>query len=79
MVKEKLKEEIDKLNEDKQKKIADYMALIQFQSKQVELWYPYWQRTPSQRAREFPEWVSHLSKNSPSIPDEATIRDSIYR
>ncbi len=47
MVRENLKEEIDNLNEDKQKKIADYIAFIQFQSKQDELSYAYWQRTPS--------------------------------
>jgi Asp-tRNA(Asn)/Glu-tRNA(Gln) amidotransferase B subunit len=38
-----------------------------------------WQRaTPSERAREFREWVLQLPKGSPSLPDEAFNRDSIY-
>lgn len=71
MLREKLKEEIDKLNEEQLKKLADYIALIQFQPKQVELSVPFWQKaTPSERSEEFRKWVSQLPKNSPSHPIE---------
>ncbi len=79
MLREKLKEELDKLNEQQLHKIADYIAFIDFQSKQVEASVPFWQKaTPAERAKEFQQWVSQLSRNGVSLPDEAFSRDSIY-
>ena len=79
MLRDNLKKEIDKLNEEQLKKIADFIAFIEFQSRQIESLHPLWQRvTPTERAREFREWVSQLPKNSPSLPNEAISRDSIY-
>ncbi len=79
MLREKLKQDLDKFNEEQLKKIADFIAFIEFQSRQVESSVPFWQRaTPAERAREFREWVSQLPKNSPNLPDEAFSRDSIY-
>ncbi|MBD1926546.1 hypothetical protein H6F74_09860 [Trichocoleus sp. FACHB-90] len=55
------------------------LAFVKIQSRQVESSVPFWQRaTPVERARELREWVSQLPKNSPSLPDEAFSRDSIY-
>jgi len=34
--------------------------------------------TPTERVKDFREWVSQLPKTSPSLPDEAFSRDSIY-
>lgn len=79
MLRENLKKEIDKLNEEQLKKIADFIAFIEFQSRQVESSVPFWQRaTPAERARDFREWVSQLPQSGVSLPDEAFSRDSIY-
>ena len=79
MLRDDLKKELDKLTDEQLKTIADFIASIEFQSKQVASSVPFWQRaTPSERAREFREWVLQLPKGSPSLPDEAFSRDSIY-
>ncbi|MBE9202197.1 hypothetical protein IQ218_00305 [Synechocystis salina LEGE 06099] len=79
MLRENLKEKLDELNDEQVEKIADFMAFIEFQSKQVASSLPFWQKaTPSDRAREFREWVSQLAKGSPSLSEEAFDRDSIY-
>jgi hypothetical protein len=79
MLREDIKKELDKLNDDQLKKIADFIADLEFQSRQVASSVPLWQRaTPYQRAREFREWVLQLPKGSPSLRDEAFSRDSIY-
>lgn len=79
MLRDKLKQALDKLNEEQLKKIADFIAFIEFQSKQVELSTPFLQKTtPVERAKEFREWVSQLSQTSTSLPDEAFSRESIY-
>ncbi|MDG2991342.1 hypothetical protein L3556_10430 [Candidatus Synechococcus calcipolaris G9] len=79
MLRENLKKELDKLNDNQLKKIADFIALIEFQSREVSLPAPLWQRAASSdRAREFREWVLQLPKSSPSLPDKAFSRDSIY-
>lgn len=79
MLREDLKKELDKLNEEQLKKIADFIAFIEFQSGQATSLAPFWQRaTPSERAREFREWVLQLPKDGPSLPDEAFSRDHIY-
>jgi hypothetical protein len=78
MLREDLKKELDKLDDEQLKKIADFMAFIEFQSKQVVSSVPFWQRTtPSDRAREFREWVLQLPQGSPSLGDEAFSRDNI--
>jgi len=79
MLREKLKQELDKLNEEQLKKIADFIAFIEFQAKQVESSTLFWQRiTPMERAKEFREWVSQLPKTNLSLSDEAFSRESIY-
>jgi hypothetical protein len=79
MLREDLKKELDRLNDEQLKKIADFIAFIEFQSTQVASSTPFWQRaTSAERAKEFGEWVSQLPKNSFSLPDEAFSRDNIY-
>ncbi len=79
MLKENLKKEIDKLNEEQLLKIADFIAFIEFQAKQVKSSVAFWQNlTPVERSSEFRTWVSQLPKSDVSLPDEATSRDSIY-
>ena len=79
MLREDLKKELDKLNDEQLKKIADFIAFIEFQSRQVSSSIPFWKRaTSSDRAREFREWVLQLPQGSPSLRDEAFSRDNIY-
>jgi hypothetical protein len=79
MLREDLKKELDALNDDQLKKVADFIAFVEFQSKQAAVSVPFWQSAaPAERAREFREWVLQLPKGSPSLPDEAFSRDSIY-
>lgn len=78
MLREKLKQEIDKLNEEQLKKIADFIANLEFQSRH-ESSHPFWRvATPAERSRNFREWVSQLPANSQSLSDAAFSRDSIY-
>lgn len=81
MLREALKQELDRLNEDELQKIADFIRLISSSSSSATFpsEVPFWQRaTPTERACEFRDWVSHLSKTSISLSDEAGSRESIY-
>ena len=77
MLKEKLKQEIDKLSNQQLKIIADLMGTREFQTGKLERVAPPWQ-TPEERARDFWAWISQLPKNNPSLFDRAFSRDSIY-
>jgi hypothetical protein len=78
MLREDLKKELDKLNDEQLKKIADFIAFIEFQSRQAPPSTPFWQRATSvERSREFRTW-SQLPNNGLSLPDEAFSRDTIY-
>jgi hypothetical protein len=79
MLREDLKKKLDNLNDEKLKKIADFIAFIEFQSKQATSSTPFWQRATSvERSREFRTWISQLPNNGLSLPDEAFSRDTIY-
>lgn len=80
MLREQLKQQIDRLNEDQLQKIADFINLIQSQSEQLTSYkIPFWQTaTPAERAREFRNWVSQLPRTGVSLSDEAFSRDRIY-
>ena len=79
MLREKIKQELDKLNEEQLEKIADFIAFIEFQAKQVSDTAPCWQKaTPEARAKEFRQWVSQLPETGLSLSDQAFSRDSIY-
>ena len=80
MLREKLKQELDRLNEDQLKKIADFITLIESESDRItSSFVPFWQTaTAAERAREFRDWISQLPTTSVSLPDEAFSRDLIY-
>jgi hypothetical protein len=79
MLREDLKRKLDNLNDEKLKNIADFIAFIEFQSRQATSSTPFWQRaTPVERSREFRTWISQLPNNGLSLPDEAFSRDILY-
>jgi hypothetical protein len=79
MLREDLKRKLDNLNDEKLKKIADFIAFIEFQSRHDVSSTPFWQRATSvERSREFRTWISQLHNNGLSLPDEAFSRDTIY-
>ncbi|HEY9852480.1 MAG TPA: hypothetical protein V6D28_23615 [Leptolyngbyaceae cyanobacterium] len=80
MLREKLKQELDRLNEDQLKKIADFISLIDSEANQLtSSFVPFWQTaTPSERAREFRDWISQLPTTNVSLSDEAFSSDRIY-
>ncbi len=79
MLREDLKKELDKLNNEQLKKIADFIAFVEFQSRQATSSTPFWQRATSvERSKEFRKWISQLPKNGSSLPDQAFSRDTIY-
>ena len=48
MLREKLKRELDKFNEEQLKQIADFIKFIEFKSKENTVPTPFWQRaTPT--------------------------------
>lgn len=61
MLKDTLKKEIDNLNEEQLKKIADFVVLLKAENtKKIET-KPFWQQaTPTERAQNFRDWVSQL-------------------
>lgn len=79
MLREDLKKELDKLNDEQLKKIADFIADLEFQSRQVTPSTPFWRRATSvERSKELRRWILQLPKNGSSLPDEAFSRDAIY-
>ncbi|WP_414621539.1 hypothetical protein [Calothrix sp. CCY 0018] len=78
MLKEKLKKQIDNLNEEQLKKLAAFISSTEFQSEQIESLTPSQDSTPAKRAAEFRGWVSQLPSSGVSLADEALSRDSIY-
>jgi phytoene dehydrogenase-like protein len=79
MLRETLKQEIDKLSDGQLRKIADFVASIKAQAQQLTKTVPFWQRaTPTERAEDFRLWVDQLPKTSTTLADEAFERGSIY-
>ena len=79
MLKDTLKKEIDNLNEEQLKQIADFVISLKTQKELKTETKPYWQSaTPKARAQNFRQWVSQLPETKLSLPDEAFDRDSIY-
>lgn len=79
MLRDTLKQEIDKLSESQLRKIADFVTSIKAQAQQLAKTVPFWQRaTPKERAQDFRDWVAQLPKTSLSLTDEAFDRGSIY-
>ena len=64
MLREDLKKELDNLNEEQLRKIADFIADLEFKSRPIVQSNPFWQRATSvERSREFRKWISQLPKN----------------
>ncbi len=79
MLRERLKQEIDTLDESQLSSIAEFVASIKAQAQHLVQRAPFWQRaTPAERAQDFKEWVAELPKTGLSLSDEAFDRDSIY-
>ena len=79
MLRETLKQEIDKLNQSQLRKIADFVHSIQAQAEQLTNTIPFWQHaTPVERAEDFRTWVAQLSRTSTTLADEAFDRGDIY-
>ncbi|MBE9040259.1 hypothetical protein IQ235_05560 [Oscillatoriales cyanobacterium LEGE 11467] len=76
-LKESLKQELDKLNEEQLKQVANFIAFVEFATTRVNI--PFWQTaTPAQRAARWCESVAPRGTASPNLPDAALRRDSIY-
>jgi len=79
MLRDVLKQEIDKLNDNQLERIAEFIDLVKFQTQNLAQSVPFWQRaTSTERAQDFLAWVEQLPKTGVSLPDEAFDRGSIY-
>ena len=79
MLRETLKQEIDKLSDSQLKKVADFVTSIKTQAQQLTKSVPFWQcATPAERAQDFRIWVAQLPKSTISLADVAFDRGSIY-
>ncbi|MEM9006452.1 MAG: hypothetical protein AAGE59_23375 [Cyanobacteria bacterium P01_F01_bin.86] len=79
MLRENLKQEIDKLNDSQLRKIADFINSVKAQAQQLAHSMPFWQRaTPVERADNFRGWVAQLPKASVTLSNEAFDRSNIY-
>ncbi|MBD1843162.1 hypothetical protein H6F89_07045 [Cyanobacteria bacterium FACHB-63] len=77
MLKEEVKQEIDKLNDDQLKQVESFIASIKLQAEKSSA--PLWQRTtPAERAKDLEEWASQFPLTGGSLPDEAYDRENIY-
>jgi hypothetical protein len=73
MLRETLKQEIDRLSEAQLRKIADFVDSIKTETA------PVWQRdTPIDRAEDFRAWIAQLPESSITLSDTAFDRNSIY-
>ena len=79
MLRDTLKQEIDRLSEDQLRQLAELIALVKHQTQDISKSMPFWQRaTPAERAQNFRAWAQQLPKTGLSLPDVACDRASIY-
>jgi hypothetical protein len=79
MLRDVIRQEIDKLSESQLKRIAEFIALVKLQPQAMSAKVPFWKSaTPTERAQDFRVWVEQLPKTGLSLPDEAFDRSSIY-
>jgi hypothetical protein len=63
MLRDTLKQEIDKLSETQLPRIAEFIALIKLQDKQILTDAPFWKSaTSTERAQDFRVWINQLPK-----------------
>jgi hypothetical protein len=78
-LKENLKQNLDRLNEEQLKQVANFIAFIEFTARRVGVNLPFWQiATPTGRVARWRESVAKRGTVSPNLPDAALHRDSIY-
>lgn len=79
MLRETLKQEIDKLSESQLKKIADLVNSFKSQTESPPQDNLFWQHaTPLERAQNFRTWVSQLPQTGSSLTNKAFDRGTIY-
>lgn len=79
MLRDVLKQEIDRLSENQLRRVADFIDLVKLQTQSIAASTPFWQRgTPAERAKDFQAWVEQLPKTGLSLPDDACDRGNIY-
>ncbi|BAU11728.1 unknown protein [Leptolyngbya sp. NIES-3755] len=79
MLKEKVKQQIDKLNEEQLKQVESFIATLQIQAQQSQEPRRFWETaTPEEWVRSFQEMVAQFPKTGGSLSDEACDRESIY-
>ena len=79
MLRETLKQEIDQLNDNQLRQIADFIHSVKTQAQWLTKAIPFWQRATSvERAEDFRKWVTQLPKTNMSLSDEAFDRGNIY-
>ncbi|MDY6785515.1 MAG: hypothetical protein SW833_23695 [Cyanobacteriota bacterium] len=79
VLKENLKQELDKLNEEQLKQVANFIAFLEFAARGDRKNAPFWETaTPSDRVARWRNSVAPSGTQSPNLPDEALRRDSIY-
>ncbi len=79
MLRETLKQEIDKLSDSQLRTIADFVDSVKNQAQQLATVVPFWQHaTPVERAEDFRRWVAQLPNMGITLADEAFDRGDIY-
>ncbi|MBE9100865.1 hypothetical protein [Vacuolonema iberomarrocanum] len=79
MLRETLKQEIDKLSDSQLRKVAEFMKAVKPQAQQLTQAIPFWQHaTPAERAEDFRRWIAQLPQTSITLADEAFDRGNIY-
>ncbi len=79
MLREKVKQEIDKLSEDQVKQVQSFIVAIQVQCEQLQKPERFWQTaTQEEWLKDFREWTRQFPKTGGSLLDEAMDRASIY-
>ncbi|MBE9012258.1 hypothetical protein IQ250_18840 [Pseudanabaenaceae cyanobacterium LEGE 13415] len=79
MLKEKVKQQIDKLNDEQLKQVESFITAIQVQSEQSQTSKRYWETaTKEEWLKSFHEWTQQFPKTEVILPDEAYDRESIY-
>jgi len=62
MLRDVLKQEIDKLNDNQLERIAEFIDLVKFQTQNLAQSVPFWQRaTSTERAQDFLAWQHALA------------------
>lgn len=79
MLREDLKKELDKLNDEQLRQIADFITSLKFQDRDAKSTIPLWQKmTAAERAKEFRQWTAQLPCTAVSLSNQAFSRELIY-